>query len=139
MHKAYIDGVDIGGTGRDCVVMDEKRALTVGKAFSTPRNFTDGVLSAIKIAAEKMGISLATLLGNTGLFLHSTTVAENAVVDGTLAKGALLVTRGCEELLFMTRGAYGRWSGLTEEQVKNPIETDKLPPIIPFSRLNGIR
>ena len=136
---AYIVGVDIGGTGTDCVVMDEKGILTVGKAFSTPPNFTEGVLSAIQIAAEKLGISLATLLGNTGLFLHSTTVAENAVVDGTLAKGALLVTRGCEEILFMTRGAYGRWSGLTEEEVKNPIETDKLPPIIPFSMIKGIR
>ncbi len=136
---AYIVGVDIGGTGTDCVVMDEKGVLTVGKAFSTPPNFTEGVLSAIQIAAEKLGISLATLLGNTGLFLHSTTVAENAVVDGTLAKGALLVTRGCEEILFMTRGAYGRWSGLTEEEVKNPIETDKLPPIVPFSMIKGIR
>jgi len=135
----YIVGVDIGGTGTDCVVMDEKGTLTVGKAFSTPPDFTEGVLNAVQIAAEKLGINLATLLGDTRLFLHSTTVAENAVVDGTLAKGALLVTRGCEEILFMTRGAYGRWSGLTEDEVKNPVETDKLPPVIPFSMIKGIR
>ena len=135
----YIVGVDIGGTGTDCVVMDEKGALTMGKAFSTPPDFTEGVLEAAQIAAEKLGINLPTLLKNTRLFLHSTTVAENAVVDGTLAKGALLVTRGCEEILFMTRGAYGRWSGLTEDEVKNPIETDKLPPIVPFSMIKGIR
>lgn len=135
----YIVGVDIGGTGTDCVVMDEKGALTVGKVFSTPPDFTEGVLNAAQIAAEKLGSNLATLLGNTRLFLHSTTVAENAVIDGTLAKGGLLVTRGCEEILFMTRGAYGRWSGLTEDEVKNPIATDKLPPIIPFSMIKGIR
>jgi len=135
----YIVGVDIGGTGTDCVVMDEKGALTVGKAFSTPPDFTEGVLNAVQIAAEKLGINLTTLLGNTRLFLHSATVAENAVIDGTLATGALLVTRGCEEILFMTRGAYGRWSGLTEDEVKNPIETDKLPPVIPFSMIKGVR
>ena len=135
----YIVGVDIGGTGTDCVVMDEKGALTVGKAFSTPPDFTEGVLNAVQIAAEKLSINLTTLLGNTRLFLHSTTVAENAVIDGTLAKGALLVTRGCEEILFMTRGAYGRWSGLTEDEVKNPIETGKPPPVIPFSMIKGIR
>ncbi len=32
---ACIVGVDIGGTGTDCVVMDEKVALTVGRAFFT--------------------------------------------------------------------------------------------------------
>jgi N-methylhydantoinase A len=135
----YIVGVDIGGTGTDCVVVDENGVLTVGKAFSTPPTFTEGVLSAVKIAAEKLNINIVSLLGNTRLFLHSTTVAENAVVDGTLAKGALLVTRGCEEILFMTRGAYGRWSGLTENEIKNPIATDKLPPIIPFSMIKGIK
>lgn len=135
----YIVGVDIGGTGTDCVVMDERGTLTVGKAFSTPQDFTEGVLNAVQIAAEKLGIPLTSLLGGTRLFLHSTTVAENAVVDGTLSKGGLLVTRGCEDLLFMTRGAYGRWSGLTEDEVKNPIETDKLPPLIPFSMIKSIR
>ena len=135
----YIAGVDIGGTGTDCVVMDENGVLTVGKAFSTPPDFTEGVLHAIQIVAEKLGSDLATLLGNTRFFLHSSTVAENAVVDGTLAKGGLLVTRGFEETLFMTRGAYGRWSGLTEDEKKNPIETDKPPPIIPFSMIKGIK
>ena len=117
----YIVGVDIGGTGTDCVVMDKDGVLTVGKAFSTPPTFTEGVVNAVKIAAEKCGIGISSLLGDTRLFFHSTTVAENAVVDGTLAKGGLLVTRGCEDLLFMTRGAYGRWSGLTEQEIKRPI------------------
>ena len=135
----YIVGVDIGGTGTDCVVADEKGALTVGKAFSTPPEFTEGVLSAVHIAAEKLGSNLTSLLENTRLFLHSTTVAENALVDGNLAKGALLVTRGCEEILFMTRGAYGRWSGLTEDEVKNPIETDKPPSVVPFSMIRGVQ
>ena len=48
------------------------------------------------------------------------TVAENAVVDGTLAKAGIVTTRGFEDTLFATRGGYGRWSGLTEEEKRNP-------------------
>ncbi len=35
----YIVGVDIGGTGTDCVVMGKDGGLTVGKAFSTPPTY----------------------------------------------------------------------------------------------------
>src|SRR5207244_12754691 len=72
------------------------------------------------------------------LFLHSTTIAENAVVDGTLATAGVVTTRGFEDTLFAMRGGYGRWSGLTEEEKRNPIDTDKLPPIVPRSLVVGI-
>lgn len=38
----------------------------------------------------------------------------------------------------MMRGAYGRWSGLTEEEIKNPLETEKSSALIPFSFIKGI-
>jgi len=135
----YVVGVDIGGTCTDCVVVDEEGRMTVAKAFSTPSDFSQGILDALGVAAETLGESIGDLLGNTSLFLHSTTVAENAIVDGTLSKGGLLVTRGFEETLYMTRGGYGRWSGLTEDAKKNVIFTDKPAPLIPFSRIRGIR
>ena len=37
------------------------------------------------------------------------------------------------------RGGYGRWSGLTEDEKRNPIETDKLPPIVSRRLIRGIR
>lgn len=135
----YIVGIDIGGTGTDCVVMDEKGVLTVGKAFSTPPDFTDGVLDSAQVAAGKLGLDLSTLLENTRLLLHSSTVADNAIVQGKLAKGGLLITKGFEETLFMTRGAYGRWAGLSEEEIRNPIEPGKPPPIVPLSMIRGIK
>jgi hypothetical protein len=48
----YLVGVDIGGTGTACVVIDEKGGLTTGKAFSTPPNFTEGVVNAVKVAGS---------------------------------------------------------------------------------------
>ena len=136
---AYTIGVDVGGTGTDCVVIDEKGTLTTAKSFSTPPTFYEGVMNVLALAAEKLGLDLPTLLENTKLFLHSTTIAENAIVDKALAKAGLLVTMGFEELLLMARGGYGRWSGHSEDEIKNPVGSDKPPALIPLSLIKGIK
>jgi N-methylhydantoinase A len=135
----YVVGIDIGGTCTDCVVIDDAGKVTLGKTFSTPSDFSVGIMDALAVAARSLELDLRGLLEKTRLFLHSTTIAENAVLDGTLARGGLITTRGFEQTLFATRGGYGRWSGLTEEQKRNPMETEKLPPLIPISRIRGIK
>lgn len=134
----YVVGIDIGGTCTDCVVLDEEGRLTLAKAFSTPPDFADGILDAITTAAAALDLPPRELLASTRLFLHSSTVAENAVVDGTLAPAGLITNTGFEDSLFAMRGGYGRWSGLTEEEKRNPVETDKLPPIVPTSLIVGV-
>jgi N-methylhydantoinase A len=138
-EKSYVVAIDIGGTGTDCVVVDEAGEVTLGKAFSTPPEFSTGILNSVASAADALGIARAELLERTSLFLHSTTVAENAVVDETLATGGVLVSEGFEDTLFSMRGGYGRWSGLTEEGKRNPIDTDKPEPIVPRSLIRGIK
>ena len=101
---SYVVGIDIGGTCTDCVVVDDTGAVTLGKAFSTPPDFSGGILDALGVAAERLATTTSGLLGGTRLFLHSTTVAENAVVDGTLAKAGIITTRGFEDTLFAMRG-----------------------------------
>jgi N-methylhydantoinase A len=134
----YIFGVDTGGTCTDCVAIDEIGRLMVSKVLSTPSDFTKGVMNAIQAAAEKLGMNLRTFLGSTRLFLHSTTVTENAIVDGTLANAGLLVNKGFEEILFMTRGAYGRTAGLAKDEKKNPVRTDKPQTLIPLLMIRGV-
>jgi N-methylhydantoinase A len=136
---SYIVGVDIGGTCTDCVVVDVGGNVTLGKAFSTPPDFSGGILDAVNVAAQQLGTKAGTLLSDTRLFLHSTTVAENAVVDGTLARTGVITTRGFEDTLFAMRGGYGRWSGLTEDEKRNPVETDKPPAIVPRALVVGVR
>jgi N-methylhydantoinase A len=135
----YVVGVDIGGTCTDCVLVDGEGRVTLAKTFSTPPDFSDGILDALDIAAATLGTSREELLGSTRNFLHSTTVAENAVVDGTLAQAGVITNRGFEDNLFAMRGGYGRWSGLTEDETRNPIDTDKLPPIVPRQLVVGVR
>lgn len=135
----YIVGIDIGGTCTDCVVIDGDGGVTLAKAFSTPPDFSKGILDALDVAAGAIGVPAGQLLADTRLFLHSTTVAENAVVDGTLAKAGLVTTQGFAHTLFSTRGGYGRWSGLTEDEKRNPMETDKPRPVIPIGLVRAVR
>src|SRR5437016_3612594 len=106
---AYVIGIDIGGTCTDCVVLNEQGEVTVAKAFSTPPDFSTGVLNALELSAAQLGMSVEDLLGDTKLFLHATTIAENAVITGDLAEGGFLTTRGFEDTLILMRGGYAEW------------------------------
>ena len=136
---SYVVGIDIGGTCTDCVVVDDAGAVTLGKAFSTPPDFSGGILDALGVAAARLETTMPELLADTQLFLHSTTIAENAVVDGTLARAGIITTRGFEDTLFAMRGGYGRWSGLTEDEKRNPVDTEKPESIVPRALVAGVR
>ena len=135
----YVIGVDIGGTCTDCVILDELGAVAVGKAFSTPSDFSQGVLDAVKVTADGLGLELASLFEQTNFFLHATTIAENAIVAGDLAKSGILVTKGFEDTLSMMRGGYAEWSGRSEEEIKNIVYASKPPPLIPVAMIRGIK
>ncbi len=130
---AFQVGVDIGGTCTDCVVVDEAGKTTLAKVFSTPDDLTEGILRAVEAAAGQNGLSLRELLSATDLFLHSTTIAENAIVDGAMALTGLITSRGFAATLWAMRGGYGRWSGLSEEQKRNPLDSEKPAPLVPLT------
>lgn len=136
---SYIIGVDVGGTCTDCVILDEKGRITLGKALSTPPNFGEGILDAVAVAAAEVGLDLRGLLEQTSLFLHSTTVAENAIFNNTLTKAGLITTNGFEETLYIMRAGYGRWSGLSGDELKDAIHTDKPPTLIPLDMVRGVK
>jgi N-methylhydantoinase A len=136
--KSFVVGVDIGGTCTDTVVLTADGKTIFGKAFSTPPDFSKGILDAVGVAGEAMGIDTAMLLRGTALFLHSTTVAENAVTNGNLASVGLITTQGFEDTIFMMRGGYGRWSGLTEDEKRDPVSTSKPPPLVSRSLVRSI-
>ena len=48
----YVVGVDIGGTFTDCVVVDEAGQITIGKALSSPDDFSHGALNSVTNAAR---------------------------------------------------------------------------------------
>ena len=83
---SYLCGVDGGGTFTDAVVLDATGQVTVAKSPSTPNDFSQGFFAALEKAAVGLGLSLETLLQETSLLSHGTTVATNAVVRGTVRR-----------------------------------------------------
>jgi len=96
--------VDIGGTFTDVVAVDERGALHVRKALSTPGDQSVGVMDGLAGLAEELGITLAALLARTTLFIHGTTVATNLLIERKGARVGLLTTAGFRDLLEIREG-----------------------------------
>jgi N-methylhydantoinase A len=138
-HQRYIVAVDVGGTCTDCVVVREGEPIRFGKALSTPPRFALGVLDAVRVTAAGMGLELGQLLARTRLFLHGSTVVDNAIFTRQGARTGLITTAGFEDTLLVTRGAYGRWSGQPEEAIKHPVASNRPESLVPRARIAGVR
>ena len=85
-------GFDIGGTFTDVIVrVDDGRI------------FTSKVLSLLDRVGEDVANTVRSLARNDKIenFVHGTTVASNAVIEGTTAPTALITTRGFRDELEM--------------------------------------
>ncbi len=97
--------VDIGGTFTDCVVSDEQGNLRQFKAPSTPKDghFEQGVMDSLREAAEGYGMTPDKFISQVELLVHGCTVATNAVVTRSLAKTAMITTKGFRDIIEMRR------------------------------------
>ena len=126
----YIIGVDIGGTFTDCVVLDSDGKLTIGKALSTPRDFSAGVVDALQNATENLGLpGIGDLLRATHLFFHACTVADNTLINRAGAVTGLVVTEGFPDTFLMMRGNLAL--GLTESEASHVATLEKPEPLVP--------
>jgi N-methylhydantoinase A len=97
---SYRLGVDVGGTFTDLIVIDEVSGRAVrDKVPSTPHDPSQAVIAGARQLCERAGISPSEL----GLFLHGTTVATNAVLEGKFARVGLVVTEGYRHILQIAR------------------------------------
>lgn len=107
-EKTYIVATDVGGACTDTIVFATGEPLYLGKALATPPNFAEGTIDSIYSAAKTMGMSLSELFAQTSLFVDGSTVIDNILLTRSGAHTGLLTTEGFEDMLLMTRGAYGR-------------------------------
>jgi N-methylhydantoinase A len=126
----YTIGVDIGGTFTDCVVLDEQGFLAVGKALSTPTDFSIGALDAVRDAAQNLGLkSEDELIQAARFFFHACTIGDNTLITRAGAKTGLITTRGFGDAILMMRGMTAE--GLTEEEAAHTSALAKPDPIVP--------
>ena len=69
---------DIGGTFTDVAVLTPDGRLATRKLPSTPRNYADAVIAAVRSLLEELGSPLDALEE----LLHGCTVATNAILEG---------------------------------------------------------
>jgi N-methylhydantoinase A len=97
-------GLDTGGTFTDLVVESDDGVLHVFKAPSTPHDPLEGILAAFDTAARSFAIDREALLSHGSMLIHGTTWGLNAVITGTRARTALLVTEGHPDILLLREG-----------------------------------
>lgn len=96
----YRLGVDVGGTFTDLLLIEEDSGETWrDKVPSTPHDPSVAVINGTKAICEQAGIQPSQI----GQFLHGTTVATNAVLEGKGAKAGLVVTEGYRQILQVAR------------------------------------
>ncbi len=103
-QKAWRISVDTGGTFTDVVIGDAAGRFTIGKALTTQDRIFVGLRAALIAAAEPLGLTLASLLTRTDIFIYGTTRATNAIVTGNIAKTAFLTTAGFPDVLLLREG-----------------------------------
>lgn len=97
---AYRLGVDVGGTFTDLLLFDEASgAFWRHKTPSTPHDSSEGILNGVQAICANADITPADI----EIFLHGTTVATNAVLEGKGARVGLIVTEGYRQVMQIAR------------------------------------
>jgi N-methylhydantoinase A len=120
---SYRLGVDVGGTFTDLLLVDEVSGGTFrDKLPSTPDDPSRAVVAGARQLCEAAGIPA----GEIELFLHGTTVATNAVLEGKVARVGLVVTQGYRHLLQIARslvpGGLAAWIIWPKPEPLAPLE-----------------
>ena len=110
-------GIDVGGTFTDIAVLEDGR-LSVHKLPSTPADPSRGILQGVK----ETGVTSAE-------FVHGSTVATNALLEGKGARTALVTTMGFEDVLEIGRQSRAELYNL---------EMDRAPALAPWELRFGL-
>jgi len=91
-------GVDVGGTFTDAVLVSADGVATA-KVPTEPADQSRSVLAAIEAVLARAGRAAGDVSG----FAHGMTVATNALLEGRVARTALVTTDGFEDLVELAR------------------------------------
>lgn len=97
---SYRLGVDVGGTFTDLLLFDDKTGAShKTKVPSTPDDPSRAVVGGTKDICNIAGIEPNKI----DYFLHGTTVATNAMLEGKGARVGLIVTKGYRQIMQIAR------------------------------------
>ncbi|MBA3844632.1 MAG: hydantoinase/oxoprolinase family protein [Actinobacteria bacterium] len=119
--------IDIGGTFTDATLIDEETgAVSIAKVLTTPSDPSLGFMQAVERALREGDVRAQ----DVSFVVHATTVATNAIIEGTIARGGFVTTDGFRDLLEIAR------------QVRPSLydtQFEKAPPLVPRDRAVVVR
>jgi N-methylhydantoinase A len=127
---AYFIGTDIGGTFTDLTMLSDAGEVMIVKAPTTPQDRTQGVLDALALAADTLGIPVEKLVGQLAYFAHGTTAATNAFIERKGARTGLLTTQGFADILRIQR-SMSSWAGMAVHELSHFSARSTPIPIVP--------
>jgi N-methylhydantoinase A len=92
-------GVDIGGTFTDIMCMKPDGSMIFKKVSSTVHDYSRSIAEALPEIAREHAVNMKAVKG----VVHGTTVATNAILQGTGAKTGLITTKGFRDVLELRR------------------------------------
>jgi N-methylhydantoinase A len=96
----YRLGVDVGGTFTDLLLFNvDTGAFWRHKTPSTPHDSSEGILNGVTAICAEAGVAPQDI----EYFLHGTTVATNAVLEGKGARVGLVTTEGFRHVMQIAR------------------------------------
>ncbi|MCE2392389.1 MAG: hydantoinase/oxoprolinase family protein [Proteobacteria bacterium] len=126
----YCLGVDIGGTFTDCAIIDPEGEIRTGKVPTTPSDLAQGFFASIEAAAASLGLDAERVLAATAKLAHGTTAGVNALVTGSVARVALLTTKGHADAIRIMNDM-GRALGASIEEQLDWSISSRPEPIVP--------
>ncbi len=97
---AYRLGVDVGGTFTDLLLLEEDSGrFWRHKTPSTPHDSSEGIMAGV----DAICAQAETRPSAVEVFLHGTTVATNAVLEGKGARVGLVTTEGYRQVMQIAR------------------------------------
>jgi N-methylhydantoinase A len=119
--------IDIGGTFTDATLIDEETGgVAIAKVLTTPSDPSEGFMQAVERALADGGVKAAQV----SFVVHATTVATNAIIEGTIARSGFVTTDGFRDLLEIAR------------QVRPTLydtQFEKAAPLVPRDRAVVVR
>ncbi len=96
----YRLGVDVGGTFTDLLLFDDASGdFWRHKTPSTPADSSEGILNGVEVICAAAGLTPSAI----DTFLHGTTVATNAMLEGKGARVGLVTTKGYRQVMQIAR------------------------------------
>jgi N-methylhydantoinase A len=101
--------VDVGGTFTDAAILDDQGNINVFKSPTTPHDWTEGIIGALKVASENYDCSFSEFLSelsivNGGMITHGSTIATNAIVEKKCGKIGIMCTKGFRDVFLFREG-----------------------------------